>query len=111
MQRGKKAGEVYLKVPYKVIHGIPTTKCQYNNDITGYVLWKENVDFSMMVFVVIFILHKCWEMYFMISYILPQLYGSCYEHYQYDLLNVLKNLNLVHVIEFFSLVFARIKMR
>lgn len=53
-------------MPYKVTYvHLGTTainKSQYNIDIAGYWLLKENTDFfSMMVFMVIFILHKCWE--------------------------------------------------
>lgn len=37
-------------------------KTQYNINIAVYVLLKEEVDFSMMVFMVSCVLHKCWEM-------------------------------------------------
>lgn len=39
----------------------------YNNDIPGYVLLKESVDFLSMAFMVSFIMHKIWEVNFVIS--------------------------------------------
>ena len=38
-----------------------------NNDIPGYVLLKESVDFLSMAFMVSFIMHKIWEVNFVIS--------------------------------------------
>ena len=49
---------------------------------------------------VTFIMHKSWEMHFMISYILSQLYGS-YDYFQYDFLHALMNFILkIPVLEF-----------
>lgn len=39
----------------------------YNNDIPCYVLLKESVDFLSMAFMVSFIMHKIWEVNFVIS--------------------------------------------
>lgn len=37
-------------------------KSHYNINMAVYVLLKEDVDFSMMVFMVTCVLRKCWEM-------------------------------------------------
>ena len=74
-------------------------KSHYNNDCL-YVLWKKSVDFSIIIFKVTFIMHKSWEMHFMISYILSQLYES-YDYFQYDFLHVIMNFILkIPVLEF-----------
>lgn len=67
---GKKAGVVHLQGHYMWPMSTLTLVAineSYNNDIPGYVLLKESVDFLSMAFMVSFIMHMRRELNFVVS--------------------------------------------